>query len=270
MRVTERWGNAMRTVLGRIWRDLVGLRHIDSYAIAFTAVALAILTILGDFVSDSMRWAAVLAGIGALVYQITTPGDESDCADRIVRDRSAFEDLSLRDRIKDAHEVWIFAPSAVNFLAPSNCEVIRQTVLVKAEGRLRVVVLDPENTEAIALAGRQLDDSLEYPMQDFASSLVATLAQLRAMEMWPIAGKVEHRLLSYNPGFSLVVIDPHSGRGAAIVEIHGFRGEATYSRMHLEFSFRDSGRWFLYWVKQFEQMWHVGRHDSQVKGEVSS
>ena len=39
-----------------------------------------------------------------------------------------------------------------------------------------------------------------------------------------------YRLLDFNPGFSLVAIDPTASGGQVIVEFHGFHSESTNQR----------------------------------------
>ena len=77
----------------------------------------------------------------------------------------------------------------INLLSAHNCELLRNKVLAKPDGMLRVVILDPSNQQAVQLAVRQLDDSLDYPIQDFRDSLATTERQLRAMYTWKVRGQ---------------------------------------------------------------------------------
>ena len=198
----------------RIGRDLKNRRHIDAYSIAFVTFALATLSLVPDVVPDQLRWAALLAGVGILVWRITIPEPLTGTVDDLLYDRFAFDRNPLSERLKNANEVCIFAPSAVNILSAHHCELLRAGVLNKTDGIVRVAVLDPANESAVQLATRQLDDSLDYPVQDFRTSLQATTRQLATMASWHIRGSFDYRLLDYNPGFSLVCIDPTSRRSA--------------------------------------------------------
>ena len=117
------------------------------------------------------------------------------------------------------------------------------------------MVLAPSRDAAIALATRQLDDSLDFPTQKFRASLEATIGKLEAMTGWTVPGSFQYRLLAYNPGFSLVAIDPSTRSGRLIVEFHAFHNEATSSRMHVEITRKQSDRWYAYWGDQFERIW---------------
>lgn len=251
-------GTLMRAGLRRIWRDISSGHFVDAYAVAALAVLFAVLSVVGDVVSDNLRWAALLAGVGLLVYRITVPA-VSGSVDTVVNDRSGFENTPLSGRLRDAREVWLFAPSGVNFLAMPTLDALRKNVLSRADGSVRIVVLDPNELSAVALAVRQLDASVDFPLQDFGESLKAVVRHLKAVAGWEVAGSFDYRLLDYNPGFSLVAIDPQRRQGTVIVEFHGFHNEFTAGRMHLELRRADSERWYTYWVEQFEHIWTAAR-----------
>jgi hypothetical protein len=252
----------------RIRHDLKTRRHIDAYSIAFVALTLAILSLVPDVVPDPLRWAVLLAGVAMLVWRITIPESLDSAVDDLLYDRFAFDKNPLSARLRKANEVCIFAPSAVNLLSAHNCELLRTEVLNKTDGIVRVVILDPANESAVRLATRQLDDSLDYPVQDFRASLQATERQLAIMASWHIQGNFDYRLLDYNPGFSLVCINPTNRDGEVIVEFHGFHNEATSSRMHIELSRKQSDYWYTYWTSQFSRIWQASsRHEGHTSDE---
>jgi hypothetical protein len=250
----------------RITHDLKNRRHIDAYSIAFAAFALAILSLIPDVVPEPIRWAALLAGVALLVWRITIPEYQAVTVDDLLYDRFAYDKTPLSERLKKANEVCIFAPSAVNILSAHNCELLRTGILSQAGGVVRIVILDPANEPAVQLATRQLDDSLDYPMQDFRASLEATEHRLATMKSWQIQGRFDYRLLDYNPGFSLVCINPTSHDGEVIVEFHGFHNEATTSRMHIELARKQSDIWYTYWTNQFSRIWEAS---SEREGHAS-
>ncbi|MBV9794728.1 MAG: hypothetical protein JO016_12395 [Actinobacteria bacterium] len=239
----------------RVARDLRDRRFIDAYSVAIVAFVLAVVSVVG-YGSDQLRWTVVLAALGLLVLRITIPetGPEPSLEDLLL-DRFAFDAVPLADRFKDAREVWIFAPSGVNLLSGHHCELLRAGPLSRTGGIVRVVVLDPSRDIAVDLASRQLDDSLDYPMHNFRTALTTTVSKLAAMSHWQVAGSFQYRMLAFNPGFSLVAIDPSIRGGRIIVEFHAFYNEATSSRMHVELTRKQSERWFSYWSDQFERIW---------------
>jgi hypothetical protein len=260
----------MRKALRRVGHDLRNRRQLEAYAVATVAVVLAVLSIIESAVPENVKWAALLIGVGLLVYRLTLPeGGGRGRAEDVLLDRSAFDAEPLAERVRSAREVWVFAPSAVNLLSPRNCEVLRRAVLSRPDGVLRVVVLDPAAEDGVRFAMRQLDDSLEYPVQQLRPSLEATVRQLALMRAWPVPGTVDYRLLDYNPGFSLVAIDPGRRDGVVIVEVHGFHNDATHSRMHFELRRADSDRWYDYWLDQFGHIWSAARPVPAGSGELA-
>lgn len=244
----------------RIGKDLKRRKHLDAYAVATIAFVFAAMTVVGDAVPEQLRWAALLAGVGLLVYRITLPDTNAEAVDELLNDRTAFDDNPLPSRLKAAREVWVFAPSAVNILSANHCELLRRGPLSRPDGIVHVVVLDPAEETAVQLATRQLDDSLDYPIQEFRTCLDTAIRQLHLMADWPISGTLQYGLLDYNPGFSMVALDPRARHGCVIVEFHAFHNEATSSRMHFELTRRKSERWYSYWIEQFDRIWQTSKH----------
>lgn len=99
-----------------------------------------------------------------------------------------FHWVKFREWLESADQLWIFAPSGVNLLSADNCDLIRRTVLAKAGGQVRIVVLDLSDAGVVALAKRQLDDSLAFPVQEFSASLATVMTQLQTMATWQFSG----------------------------------------------------------------------------------
>jgi len=188
---------------------------------------------------------------------VTLPDRSDGSADEVLKDRVAFEDQPFSARLREATELWVFAPSAINLLPPQNCDTIRTSILAKPDGVVRVVVLNPAAETAVQFATRQLDDSLDFPSEVFRSSLEATVTQLRRMAAWQERGNFEYRLAAYSPGFSLVALDPGTRHGTVIVEFHGFHNQVTNTRMHIELTRAISEQWYAYWLGQFERIWQA-------------
>lgn len=242
----------------RIGRDLRERRHVDVYVVAGASVVIALLSLVGDLVPEGLRWSVVLAALGLLTYQIAAPDHTAD-PDALLSTRDAFVDVPVRSRVRGAREVWVYGPSAVNLLSEDFIDALRSGVLGKADGVVRVVVLDPEQRPAVAIAASQLDAATDFPNIELPDALAATSRRLASMAAWDVAGTFEHRLAPFNPGFSLFIVDPGSGDGTAIVEFHGLRNESTGRRMHVELTRRTSAYWYAYWVSQFVQLWDRSR-----------
>ncbi|MFF0315504.1 hypothetical protein ACFYPH_12765 [Micromonospora sp. NPDC005252] len=188
----------------------------------------------------------------------------------LLRDRGSFESKPFAKRLDEASEVWVFAPSAVNILAQDHCEALRSKILSRSNGIVRVVVLDPAREDSLRLAVRQLDESVEYPSQTLTRALGETLGRLALMASWEVPGGFAYRLLDYNPGFSIVAIDPGRRHGVVIVEFHGFHNTSTTSRMHIELAKADSDRWHEYWLEQFDRIWRDAKEPASNGSPSSS
>ena len=247
------------SVLRRVWADLRARRNLDTYVVTTIAVVFAVLGVVGDVVPEGVKWSAVFAALGLLVFRIAVPADPAATHDTLLADRDEFADVPFPALIRDAKELWIFAPTAINLLNPQHCKAIREHVLNKGDGDVRVAVLDPANEVAVDLCVKQLDESLLYPLQDFRRSLATSVDQLRRMAGWQVAGTFGFRFAEYNPGFSVVAIDPTRAHGRIIVEFHGYHNEAIGSRMHITLTRRSSERWYHYWAHQLDEIWSTAR-----------
>ncbi|WP_031166534.1 hypothetical protein [Streptosporangium roseum] len=241
--------------LRRLIQDLRIRQNVDAHVVTIVVFAFAVVSIFGDVVPDQLKWAALLSGVGILVYRLTLPEERPEVSASILGDRSAFDSVPLSSALANARDVRIFAPSAVNLLSAHTCETLRRTVLARAGGSVRVVILDPAEKAAVRMASKQLDDSVDFPIQRLPAALDSAVERLDLMSKWEVEGSFRYRLLPYSPGFSIVLIDPDSSKGRAIVEIHGFHNPSTSSRMHLELNRAQNERWYSYWVRQFDYIW---------------
>jgi hypothetical protein len=248
---------AVVDLIRRIGRDLWQRRNIDAYVVAAVSVVFAALSVVGDLVSDDLRWAATLAALGLLVYRLADPVEVVD-VDRVLHSRVAFGEVSFSSRIRKAEVVWIYGPSAVNLITSATDE-LRRTILARPDGLVRVAVLDPDETSAVAMAARQLDDTIEFQVHELAEALQRSVRRLELIAGWSTPGRLEYRFAPFNPGFSLVAIDPYARDGVVIVEFHGVHNESDLNRMHIELRRRTSEHWYDYWLDQMEHLWAIAR-----------
>lgn len=243
----------------RIQRDLRDRRHVEGYVVATASIVLAVLSLFGDLVGDEVRWAVVLAALGLLTYQITLPERETDL-DNVLHSRTVFEEVTVSSRLRNAREVWIFGPSAINVLTADAANHLRTHVLNRHDGVVRIMVLEPDGQAAIELAAHQLDHATTFPTVDLPHALAATVERIETMAGWSTPGTFEYGFAPFNPGFSILAVDPYGKAGSLIVEFHGLHNESTSDRMHIELTRTNSEHWFAYWRDQFEHLWQTSRH----------
>ena len=236
----------IRKCIEGISSDIRKGRHLEAYAIFGIGVALAVLGLL-DVASTRIILTGILLGVTFLTFHSTSVGKKDRAIESVLLGRESFG--SFADLLKDAKELWVYGPTAINVLA--NAADIRRHVLERG-GSVRFIVQDPA-ADLVELTAMQLDDNIDFP-QALAGS-ITTLTRLARTA----AGNFEYRLLSVNPGFSLVIVNPNSHNGYLVVETHGFQDENIADRMHMVIRGSESTRWFSYWSDRFEAMWRVAR-----------
>jgi hypothetical protein len=241
-----------RKLFRRLAEDLREVRNVEAYAISTLAAALTIFTIVGN-PSPQLFNAVALACLAFLVFSTTTQraaGEAGGLAE-VLRDRDSY--ATFEQLLDGATELWMYAPSGVNVLRRHGGDIKRW---LAAGGRARFVVHDPA-AGAVDTLATQLDED-----NDFGNDLTASLDSLDKLAG---TGRLEYRVLSLNPGFSLVVVNPRQRGGRLIVEFHGFQDESISDRMHVEIRRSESTHWFDYWTGRFEAIWAASR-DPGVAG----
>ena len=243
--------------LRRVAGDVVNLRNIEAYVIAIAAISFAVLTTFGDRVSDDLKMGAILASLSLLVFNLTIPRQgEGGKLDDFLNDRNDYDPFP--DQIKNATSVWIYSASAINLLT-GNAKSLKQHILDKPNGDLRLVLQDPTKPEAMQILIKQIDESIDFQVQDLDTSLVQAEDMIKKMQSWDCQGNVTYKFLPYSPGFGIVAIDADKPNGVIFVEFYGYHNEHIENRMHLKITRAQSERWYTYWVTQFHHIWDDSR-----------
>lgn len=244
----------MRGALVRVREDLRRRRNLEAHAFTAGALACSLLSVFGDLAPPGLRWGVLTSGVALLVARAAAP-DGTRSPTRLLGDRQAFDARRLGERLSIAREVWLFAPSGKNILTSPNGDVLRQHVLSRPDADVRVVVLDEGAETSVRLATRQLTEATRFPGQPFPESLHTAMSYLRGLAQAPYAGAFGFRVYGYNPGFSIVAVDPTASDGAILVELHGVRNGSTADRMHLWLTRPEQPQWYDYWCDQFRHIW---------------
>ncbi|MGI5243283.1 hypothetical protein [Dactylosporangium sp. CA-139066] len=234
-------------------------RAVEVYAFAASAFVLAAVSTVSDVLSDNLRWATALTGIGLLALHAARAQGAGPPTETVIGDRSRFRDHPLTGRLADAREIWIFGLTAGNVLNAETCRILRDGVLTRPDGRVRVAVLDPLAHNAVALADDRMRAGVEFPFVGLTASLNRSTMTLYNITHWPLPGEFAYRYFAHDTGFSLVVVNPQQRDGEVIVEFHGFKNRSTTTRMHLRFTATTDPHWYAYWLDQFEAIWQQSR-----------
>jgi hypothetical protein len=235
---------SLSRILSRIFRDLSQGRNLESYVVSAVALALAVVGLVDDAVSDSMKLAVILAALALLVFQSTAPKEQALSLDEILRDRQSF--APFREFIRGGQTLWIYGPSVGNVLR--NDPDIKREILDRG-GSVRVLLQNP-TAPVVDLLPRHYSDI--HPLREDIQTSLRTLRNLRERLN---GGALEYGLLDYNPGFSLVVVDADGPNGRLVVEFHGYDTDMITDRMHIVITRQQSQYWFEYWARQFDSMW---------------
>lgn len=232
--------------LHRIGQDILAGRNIESYVVTILALILAVAGVVDDAIPENWKMATILAALALLVFNTTRPDDDIVDLDAVLQDRDDFG--AFHDMIRDARELWIYGPTAINILR--DVAYIKREILDRG-GTVRVLTQDISNREGMAFLHDQIDQTT-----DLENSLRMSMDILKNASRW---GLVEYRVLPYCPGYSLVIVDPnHGSKGRMVLEVLGFRNDLVADRMHMKITPDQSQHWFEHWVKQYEVMWDAG------------
>ena len=240
--------NTIVRFVRRVINDITNLRNVDAYVVGFIGIALILLDVLGSVELDAYL-SVMTAALVVLLFRTTAPPKKEIDLDNVLLDRQSY--TPLREFIQGAHVVWVYGPSAVNVLRES---ASFKREVVERGGEVRVLLQDPGETASMAILRQQLD-----PNNNLDHDIQGSLFTLEKMREW---GKVDYRLLPYNPGFSLLVVDPDGKDGRLVVEFFGYHNNLIDDRMHIMIERRSSQYWFEYWAKQYQIMWdaaHTGK-----------
>jgi hypothetical protein len=237
----------------RIGSDLLKGRNIEAYAVTFIGVVLVIMDVIGE-VDDSLKLTVIIAALVVLVFRLTKPEVVNVDLDKVLLDRQSYG--PFREFIAGAKELWVYGPSNANVLREA--PFIEKEILDKGGG-VKILIQNPKEAAAMNILKQILDRN-----HDLSHDIQGSLYTLHAMAKYP---KMEYRLLAYNPGFSLTVVDPDGKNGRLIVEFFGFRNDRISDRMHILITRHQSQYWFEFWESQFRVMWEEGLTEAAALGD---
>jgi hypothetical protein len=234
----------MRSIVDVARRSLADIReghHREAYTLFLVGLLLVALGLAG-VIKDQVLLSAILLALTFLVFHMSIDKPSGrPSLDDVLETRESFGPFSKL--LPGVRDLRIYGPTAVNILVSSGD--IRRFIL-NTGGAVRVIIQD-DRPEAVAQTAVQLDDNL-----DLERTLHGSIAVLDRLAREP---RFEYRRLSFNPGFSLVVVNAESPKGYVVFESHGFMDENIADRMHIVIKKQESPHWFGYWLSRFEAMW---------------
>lgn len=231
--------------------DIRHRRRLDTYVTFLLGLAVTGLGLSG-VVDTRVVGSTVLAGVSFLVLN-SVPQRQRPDTEAVLRDRSDYR--TVAELLRHARDLRVYGPTAVHVLV--NSAEIRREILDRG-GRCRVVVQAPDPAQ-LRMTALQLDSSMDLEL-----TLRQSLSVLRRLGEHP---GFAYRLMPFNPGFSLLVVNADAPDGYVIVETHGFQDESIADRMHIRITKAESARWFAYWTARFEALWEAASEDPGTGSE---
>lgn len=232
---------SLRLLTKRVFSDIGVGRYLEAYALFLIGIILVILGLIG-VISTKVLLGAILIALSFLVFHTTVEiSNRRPSLDQVLRSRDEFGSFSKL--LPGVRDLRIYGPTAVNVLV--NSADIRKYIL-DTGGVVKVIVL-AEREEALGTTGIQLDDNL-----DLSQTLHASLGILNKLQE---NSQFSYKLLPFNPGFSLVIVNANAADGYLIFESHGFMDDNIADRMHIVIKRHESPHWFTYWLGRFDAMW---------------
>lgn len=253
----------------RVLDDIKNRRFWAEYGISLAVIIALGLELFSDLLDTRTVIGLILAVLLVLLLDVTQRNRGEKGLDAYLHTRQQLG--PFRERLENKRRLWIFAASAANILSGENLDAIRAHIMKNSDGELRVVILDPAS-KAVADAKRQIDEQVTFQVQELREELSQTIkSRFDMIRKWKLPGKFEARVLDFNPGLSMVLVDAYRANGVAIVELYGFGQESTNTRMSVEIKASESAAWFEYWVDQYERMWTMAKPlDSLMTSSTTS
>lgn len=246
-----------KTRVRQTLEDIRHGRHREAYAIFVVGLVLVILGLIG-LVKGQVLLSAILFALTFLVFHTSMETTfQNPPLDEVLQTRDSFGPFSKI--LPGVRDLRIYGPTAVNVLVSAGD--IRRFVL-DTGGSVRVIIHD-DTHDAIAQTAIQLDDNLDL-LRTLQGS-IGILDRLAAA-----APGFKYRKLSFNPGFSLIIVNANDPNGYLIFESHGFKDDNIADRMHIMIRRQDSPHWFTYWVSRFDAMWSTAQQPNTDDQSVSS
>lgn len=254
---------SIQKTLSNILDDILNLKNIEKYLVAGSAILFAILGLFGEIIPDDYKVSVGLTALGLLVFS-TSQRERDKPIEQLLNRRKDLPPLT--ESLKKINELWVYAPSATNFLEDTNLSLIEENILSKNKGHFRVIIQNPDAQEAINILIKHLDDGItRQNNQPMPEAIEKTKSRLEKLAKRNHDGKLSYGFLDYGLGFSIVVFNPERHDGFIILEIHGFQNEYTHDRMHLRIDRQESEIWFDYWINQMKFIWDKAQNKYENK-----
>lgn len=248
----------MKKFFNMILHDLKRGENIDAWVMFFIALTFGILGVIGKIESEILS-ASILATLGILAINTLTNrrviAELSDTVRNLRRDNGAcLQDRSVfspfKDFIAERQTIWFFGPSLISVFPP-NDDFLRDKIKSGSEVRVMVYNLHSPHLDNLAKC-------LGVRPSRLIADIRSTLASVEETLHFGLGkGSLEVRLSDIMPGYSMVIVDPHTKQGQMVVEFNG-HDTHTSDLPHVTLNALEHQRWYAVYLGQYQQLWEAG------------
>lgn len=236
------------------------LGNVDTLVAIAICVIVAVLGVLGR--GQSVLLSAIAGVLGLLSYGLIRDRIAREDllrhiqqlkgkpkAAEILKDRSAYSPLT--ESLAAAQLICFVGPSLINVFS-QYAGYFNFTLLNEHGATIQAVILDP-GCSAIESAAQ----CMKHPIENLRKEIESTILHVQFMlqdECGVKKGSIELRLMSANPNYSMVLIDPDKPNGKMFIEFIGYHSR-LHTRPHIELSRQHDKEWFDYFTSQYQELW---------------
>ncbi|MEM7536803.1 MAG: hypothetical protein AAF639_31780 [Chloroflexota bacterium] len=242
--------------LHRIWADVRQGENIDLYLTVFVAILLVILNLLG-VAPDSMLTPLTLAVLGLLA--VTMLGNRyqfEHLVNRLTEQSTSFFSTDVADSfdtdLQNASEIWMVGVSLSRTIK-SHYGLLE--TLLKRGVHVRVLLIDPESHESIAIATQREYHDRRFSQDRIRSMIRNTLQDLYALkEVAPTQMSI--RLIQFPLAFGAVATDPNELTGVLHLEHYSYKMPGgSVPKFTL---IAKDGQWYDFFRDELDTLWENG------------
>lgn len=258
----------MSRPISRILADLRNGQNIDVYIAVSLSLVIAVLSVLG-VVRVEIIQAATLAtlsvfAVSVLVNRVQAAKLESstkalaDVVQETLQGRVSVDQflttrlIGLDEALSNATDIRLSGVTLTRFLLDHRADL---RVRLDQGATVRAIIVDPQGSGVEQAGLRCVEASTNY----FEPRLDLAIGMLRELADKTSRGILQLRGVPYLPAFSLTIVDPEKPGGRIYVEQYHHRTSAPHPTLCLLYERDNNGRFYRFFLDQFEILWQSAR-----------
>lgn len=244
----------------KFWNFVLG--NLDNLLAIILCVIVSILGIFGGIKWQSALLSVLSAVLGLLAYgsirdrharedlnkKIQALGHVTNVS-AVLKNRNAY--IPFSDLISSAQQLYMVGASMVNIYSQWS-DYFLSTKIIQHGAVIQTIILDP-NSPSIVSVAECMNQSIESIKNEIESTSLRVSSMMDQQEKFK-NGSIELKLMSSNPNYSMILIDPEKPNGKIIVEFVGYHA-TLHNRPHIELTKQNDQEWYDHFLQQYYQLW---------------